>query len=193
MAHPLGGVRAAQVHVEAAVWPAEVGSEAEVAALLASVRERFGGLDVVFNHAACDRADEPHEGYTPFDELSLDAWRRTIDGGLAGAFVVAREAFRLMRAQSPQGGRIINAITTASSSGSAAHAAAIRAMSGLTHSVFVEGRGFRIACCQVDCTRFDASCEPAEGAEAREVADAVSYLAGLPPTANAVVQQLAVN
>src|SRR5436190_10594467 len=87
---------------EAVVIPADVTDEQAVDALFASVRERFGRLDLLFNNAGIAAPA------TPIEDLALDTWRSVVDANLTGAFLMTRGAFRLMKAQDPRGGRIIN-------------------------------------------------------------------------------------
>jgi NAD(P)-dependent dehydrogenase (short-subunit alcohol dehydrogenase family) len=157
---------------------------------------RFGRLDVLFNNAGT--AAPP----TPTDELSVDVWRRVIDTNLTGAFLCAQAAFRAMKAQSPQGGRIINNGSIASVTprpNLAAYTASKHAVTGLTKTLSLEGRRFNIACGQIDIgnvltdlgipmssgtLQADFSLKPEPTFDVKHVADAVLYMAGLPLEAN---------
>ncbi len=135
-------------------------------------------------------------------DLSIETWREMVDINLNGAFYVAREAFRAMRAQDPQGGRIINngSISAhAPRAQSAAYTATKHAISGLTKSISLDGRPFRIACGQIDigntasamtaamstgALQADGSTRPEPTFDVRHVVDAVRYMANLPLEAN---------
>ena len=97
------------------VVPTDVTDEAAVAAMVQRTTQHFGRLDVVFNNAGT--AAPP----APIDELPVDGWRRVIDTNLTGVFLVAQAAFRAMKAQNPQGGRIINNGSIAVGDAAAAH------------------------------------------------------------------------
>ena len=127
--------------------PCDVTDEGQVEAAFAAVRQRWGRLDVVFNNAG---AGLP--GTSPAD-ISLADWRRVLSVNLDGAFLVAREAFRLMRDQDPQGGRIVNNGSISAHVprwGSAAYAASKHGVLGLTRALSLDGRAHNIACCQID-------------------------------------------
>ncbi len=126
---------------------ADVGDEASVAALFAQVRQRFGRLDLLFNNAGIFLP-----GALP-DELGADAWRRAVDTNLNGAFFCLSQAFALMRAQQPQGGRIINNGSISAHAprpGSIAYTTTKHAITGLTRAAALDGRGFDIAVGQID-------------------------------------------
>jgi NAD(P)-dependent dehydrogenase (short-subunit alcohol dehydrogenase family) len=175
---------------------ADVTDPASVASLFAAAVKRFGRLDVLFNNAGA--AAPP----TPSDELPTDVWRRVIDTNLSGAFYCAQAAFRVMRAQTPQGGRIINNGSIASVTPRpymAAYTASKHAVTGLTKSLSLEGRLYNIACGQIDIgnvltnlgipmssgtLQADFSLKPEPTFDVKHVADAVLYMAGLPLNAN---------
>lgn len=175
---------------------ADVTDEASVAALLARTVERFGRLDVLFNNAGM--AAPP----APLDDMPSQLWRQVIDTNLTGAFLCAQAAFRQMRAQDPQGGRIINNGSIASMTPRphmVAYTASKHAITGLTKSLSLEGRRFNIACGQIDIgnvqtdlgiamssgtLQADFSCRPEPTFDVQHVAEAVLYMAGLPLTAN---------
>ncbi len=174
----------------------DVTDEAAVRNLFAETVSRFGHLDVLFNNAGM--AAPP----TPVDELAPELWRRVVDTNLTGAFLCAQAAFRTMRAQDPQGGRIINNGSIASVTPRphmAAYTASKHAISGLTKSLSLEGRRFNIACGQIDIgnvqtdlgismssgtLQADFSLRPEPTFDVRHVAEAVLYMAGLPLSAN---------
>ena len=125
----------------------DVTSEASVASLFAAIRERFGRLDLLFNNAGISLPSSPP------DELSAAAWRNAVDTNLNGAFFCLREAFKQMRSQSPQGGRIINNGSVSAHAprpGSIAYTATKHAISGLTRAAALDGRPFDIAVGQID-------------------------------------------
>jgi NAD(P)-dependent dehydrogenase (short-subunit alcohol dehydrogenase family) len=157
---------------------------------------RFGRLDVLFNNAG---ATAPP---TPTEDLAPEVWRRIIDTNLTGAFLCAQAAFRAMKAQQPQGGRIINNGSIASETprpNLAAYTASKHAVTGLTKSLSLEGRRYNIACGQIDIgnvltslgipmssgtLQADFSLKPEPTFDVKHVADAVLYMAQLPLEAN---------
>jgi NAD(P)-dependent dehydrogenase (short-subunit alcohol dehydrogenase family) len=175
---------------------ADVTDPAAVAGLFDAAVSQYGRLDVLFNNAGT--AAPP----TPSDELAPEVWRRVIDTNLSGAFYCAQAAFRVMRAQSPQGGRIINNGSIASVTPRpylAAYTASKHAITGLTKSFSLEGRRYNIACGQIDIgnvltnlgipmssgtLQADFSLKPEPTFDVKHVADAVLYMAGLPLDAN---------
>ncbi len=139
---------AAVEHAERAIaMPADLTQEDAVRALFDTVQQRFGRLDLLFNNAGMSLPfARPHE-------LSGEDWRRMVDINLNGAFYCLSHAFRLMQAQSPQGGRIINNGSISSQvprPGSIAYAATKHAISGLTKAAALDGRAFGIAVGQID-------------------------------------------
>ncbi len=185
---------------EAADWAmpvsADVSRAADVERLFEGARAQFGRLDLLFNNAGT--------GAPPvaLEDLSLEAWQRVVDVNLTGAFLCTQAAFRLMKAQDPRGGRIINNGSISAHAPrprSVAYTATKHAITGLTRSTSLDGRGYDIACGQIDIgnagtemTRVMARGVPqADGSLAAEpvmdvqaVADAVLYMAGLPLEAN---------
>ncbi len=125
----------------------DVGNEAAVAALFEQLHARFGRLDLLFNNAGVSpRATTP-------DELSGQEWRDAVDTNLHGMFYCLSQAFRMMRAQQPQGGRIINNGSISAHAprpGSIAYTATKHAVSGLTKTASLDGRPFDIAVGQID-------------------------------------------
>jgi len=118
-----------------------------VAALFAEVDERFGRLDVLFNNAGTGAPA------VPMEELPVEEWHRVIETNLTGAFLCTREAFRLMKRQSPRGGRIVNNGSLSAHSPrpmSAPYTAAKHAITGLTKATALDGRPFDIVCGQID-------------------------------------------
>jgi NAD(P)-dependent dehydrogenase (short-subunit alcohol dehydrogenase family) len=174
----------------------DVTDASAVAAMVDQTVASFGRLDVLFNNAGT--AAPP----TPTDELAPEVWRRVIDTNLTGAFLCAQAAFRVMKSQAPQGGRIINNGSIASETprpNMAAYTASKHAVTGLTKSLSLEGRRYSIACGQIDIgnvqtnlgipmssgtLQADFSLKPEPTFDVKHVADAVLYMANLPLDAN---------
>ena len=182
---------------DAVAIPADVRDPAAVAALFAEIADRFGRLDLLFNNAGVTAPA------VPLEELELDAWRAVIDTILTGAFLCTQHAFRLMKSQTPLGGRIINNGSISAYVPrplSAAYTAAKHGVTGLTRSTSLDGRGYDIACGQIDignaATELTEPMETtgalqADGTTRQEptidvdhVARAVVYMATLPLDAN---------
>ena len=127
--------------------PCDVTDWAAVQAAFAAHVERFGRLDAIFNNAGAGTPPQT------IDEMDVDAWRTVVDVNLNGAFYCAKAAFSQMRAQDPQGGRIINNGSISAHvprPGSAPYTATKHAMTGLTRSISLDGRPYDIACGQID-------------------------------------------
>ena len=175
---------------------ADVSDPGDVARFFDEARARLGTIGVVFNNAG---AFAPA---TNFGDIDIDAWRSMVDVNLNGAFYTAREAFRTMRGQSPQGGRIINNGSISAHTprpGAAAYTATKHAITGLTKAISLDGRAFNIACGQIDIGNtatdmtagMSAGSLQADGTKRAEptfnvqhVVDALLYMAGLPLEAN---------
>jgi NAD(P)-dependent dehydrogenase (short-subunit alcohol dehydrogenase family) len=176
--------------------PTDVGDAAAVRALFATVRERFGRLDVLFNNAGVNAPG------IPLEELAVEQWRHVVDINLTGVFLCTQEAFRLMKDQQPRGGRIINNGSISAHAprpNSAPYTATKHAITGLTKSTALDGRKYDIACSQIDignaltemAARMAEGVPQADGRIAVEplmdvqhVADAVLFMANLPLDAN---------
>lgn len=176
--------------------PADVCDPASVQALFDATVARHGRLDVLFNNAGSSAPP------TPLEDLPLDAWKRVIDTNLTGMFLCTQAAFRIMKAQDPRGGRIINNGSIASETprpNMAAYTASKHAVTGLTKSTSLEGRRHDIACGQIDIgnvqtdlgipmssgtLQADYSIKPEPTFDVKHVAEAVLYMAGLPLDAN---------
>jgi NAD(P)-dependent dehydrogenase (short-subunit alcohol dehydrogenase family) len=176
--------------------PTDVTDPASVAALFDQTHSAFGRLDLLFNNAG---AGAPP---VPLEDLDVGRWRQVIDVNLTGAFLCTQAAFRIMKSQSPRGGRIINNGSLSAHSprpNSAPYTAAKHAITGLTKSTALDGRKYGITCGQIDIgnaetemtARMKAGVPQANGTTAVEptmdvqnVARAVVYMAGLAPDAN---------
>jgi NAD(P)-dependent dehydrogenase (short-subunit alcohol dehydrogenase family) len=174
----------------------DVSQPDSVRALFARVTEAFGRLDVLFNNAGVGGAA------VAFEDLSYEQWNTVVSINLSGAFLCAQQAFRIMKSQTPRGGRIINNGSLSAyvpRPNSAPYSATKHAITGLTKSISLDGRKYDIACGQIDignaATRLTERMEDgvlqANGTTAVEpridsqlVADAVVYMAGLPLEAN---------
>jgi NAD(P)-dependent dehydrogenase (short-subunit alcohol dehydrogenase family) len=178
------------------IVPTDVGDEAAVEALFGRIEADFGRLDLLFNNAGTGVPP------VPIDELSPAQWNRVVSVNLTGAFLCARGAFRLMKAQSPGGGRIINNGSISAHAPrpfSAPYTATKHAITGLTKALALDGRSHDIAVGQIDIgnaetpltARMSAGVPQADGTlaaepviDVRHVVDAVRYMAGLPLDAN---------
>ncbi|MEU5024896.1 SDR family oxidoreductase [Streptomyces milbemycinicus] len=177
--------------------PTDVTRPEQIDALFAAVRDRFGRLDLLFNNAG---SFGPRN--VPLDELRHEDWQAVVDTNLTGAFLCAQAAFRLMRGQDPQGGRIINNGSVSAHAPrprSVAYTATKHALTGLTKSLSLDGRPYGIACGQIDIgnaatemtERMRAGVPQANGETAVEpvmdvadVARTVRHMASLPLEAN---------
>ena len=134
-------------HDNALVLECDVTEEAAVEAAFGRAMGAWGHLDVLFNNAGVSLFS------STIDEIDVAAWRELIDINLTGSFICAKTAFAIMRAQNPQGGRIINNGSVSAYVprwGSAAYTASKHAITGLTRSISLDGRAFGIACGQID-------------------------------------------
>ena len=125
----------------------DVTDPGSVEALFERIRAEFGRLDVVFNNAGTN-IPAALSG-----DVSWEGWRKVLSVNLDGAFLIAAAAFRMMRAQTPQGGRIINNGSISAHApryGSLPYTASKHAITGITKSISLDGRAFDIACCQID-------------------------------------------
>lgn len=174
----------------------DVGDPDAVRAFFDAVVGRFGRLDLLFNNAGSGAPS------IPFEELTHAQWTSVVDANLTGTFLCMQQAFRIMKAQAPRGGRIINNGSISADTPrphSLPYTATKHAVSGLTKSGALDGRAFDIAVGQIDIgnaatdmtQRMRAGVLQAHGAIAVEpvmdvanVADAVLFMAGLPLSAN---------
>ena len=176
--------------------PSDVTDPDSVRALFTRTRDAFGRLDVLFNNAGISGPG------VPLEELAIERWRKIVDTNLTGAFLCTQQAFALMKAQDPRGGRIINNGSISAQvprPRSAPYTATKHAITGLTKSTSLDGRPFDIACGQIDIgnastemvARMSTGVPQANGEVAiepvmdvRHVARAVLYMASLPLDAN---------
>ncbi len=174
----------------------DVGDPASVRALFEGIQKAHSRIDLLVNNAGLSAP-----GF-PLDELDVEDWNRVVSANLTGAFLCTQQAFRIMKAQSPRGGRIINngsISATTPRPNSAPYTATKHAITGLTKSCALDGRAFDIACGQIDIGnaatdmtgRMRAGIIQPNGETMVEptidpklVADAVVYMAGLPLDAN---------
>ncbi|KZB80009.1 SDR family oxidoreductase [Amycolatopsis regifaucium] len=175
--------------------PTDVADPDSVAALFETVRAEWGRLDLLVNNAGVSVSGT-------VDELSFADWKRAVDTNLTGMFLCARQAVRLMKAQDPRGGRIVNNGSISAHAprpASVAYTATKHAVTGLTKSISLDGRAWNVACGQIDIgnaatemtlrmadgiPQADGSVKAEPTFDARHVADAVLYMAGLPLDAN---------
>ncbi|OED39605.1 3-oxoacyl-ACP reductase [Chromatiales bacterium (ex Bugula neritina AB1)] len=132
---------------DALACPADLTDSSAVDTLFENITSKFGQLDVVFNNAGNNVAAKP------IGDISVEDWKKVVDVNLTGAFLIARGAFNVMRAQTPQGGRIINNGSISAQvprPGSAPYTSTKHAITGLTRTVSLDGRPFNIACGQID-------------------------------------------
>ena len=145
---PLDAVAAeAPSGCETLVVPTDVADEASVKALFAVIKERFGRLDLLFNNAGIGAPA------VPMEEITVEQWKAVVDINLTGSFLCAQEAIRMMKAQAPKGGRIINNGSISAHAprpNSAPYTATKHAITGLTRSISLDGRIHDIACGQID-------------------------------------------
>jgi NAD(P)-dependent dehydrogenase (short-subunit alcohol dehydrogenase family) len=177
---------------------ADMTNPGSIAALFAKVMETYGRLDVLFNNAGM--------GAPPvnFEDLSLEQWQAVVNTNLTGPFLCTQHAFRIMKDQTPRGGRIINNGSISAHAPrpfSAAYTSTKHAITGLTKASNLDGRAYDIAVGQVDIGNAatpmtdrmvngpgvmqpDGSMKHEPRMDAKAVGDAVAYMAGLPLDAN---------
>lgn len=178
------------------IHPADVSQPEQVKQLFEACEQAYGRLDLLFNNAGRGARA------VPMEELAFEEWQAVVDVNLTGSFLCTQQAFRLMKKQRPQGGRIINngsISATAPRPFSAPYTATKHAITGLTKSTSLDGRGFNIACGQLDIgnaatdmtERMTEGVPQADGSikieprmNVEHVADALLYMANLPLNAN---------
>ena len=174
----------------------DVSKPESVAALFVKVKEVFGRIDVLFNNAGVSGIG------TGFEDIAFDTWQNIVNINLTGSFLCAQGAFKLMKEQVPQGGRIINNGSISAHAprpNSAPYTSTKHAITGLTKSISLDGRKYNIACGQIDignamtelAARMAKGVPQANGEiaiepmmDANEVADAVVHMAALPLSTN---------
>lgn len=170
----------------------DVTSRDSVRNLFARTRETFGRLDLLFNNAGISGQE------VPVEDMPFEVWQSVIDTNLTGMFLCIQEAVRIMKNQTPRGGRIINNGSISAQvprRNSIAYTAAKHAVTGLTKSIALDARDFDIACCQIDVGRIEseiggspsgASANPSSipKLDTRLAAQAVLQMANLPIEAN---------
>jgi NAD(P)-dependent dehydrogenase (short-subunit alcohol dehydrogenase family) len=176
---------------------ADVSDAASVAALFDAVHSRFGRLDFLFNNAG-----QFGPRNVRLEDLEVEQWREVVDTNLTGMFLCTREAFRLMKAQQPQGGRIVNNGSISAHAprpDSVAYTSTKHAVTGLTKSASLDGRRYNIAVGQIDIgnaatdmtqrmgagtAQADGSIKPEPRMDVKHVADAIVQMANLPLDTN---------
>lgn len=181
---------------EQLVVPTDVADQASVGSLFEAIRAAYGRIDLLFNNAGTS-APPVH-----FEDLTFEEWKRVVDVNLHGAFLCAQGAMRLMKEQTPGGGRIINNGSLAAHAprpDGAPYATTKHAITGLTRSLALDGRRIGVTCGQIDIgnaatpmtERMRAGIPQPDGSVRAEptmnvddVARAVVYMASLPPDTN---------
>jgi len=176
---------------------ADVSEPESVRALFSRIEEAFGRIDVLFNNAG--RSAPP----IPMEDLTFEQWNSVVGANLTGAFLCAQEAIRMMKAQDPKGGRIINNGSIAAYTPrpfSAPYTATKHGILGLTKCISLDGRADNIACSQIDIGNAatpmsepmaagilqpNGTTTPEDRLDLKHVVDAVLYMANLPLEANA--------
>ncbi|AQQ30478.1 SDR family oxidoreductase [Burkholderia orbicola] len=181
---------------DAQVFPVDVTDETSVDRAFAQIAQRFGRLDVLFNNAGRNAP------VVSLDEYELDVWNRVVATNLTGVFLCARAAWRLMKTQTPQGGRIINNGSISAHAprpDTIAYTATKHAVTGITKSLALDGRRYNIACGQIDIgnaataltermtqgvPQADGSLAPEARMDVAHVANAIVQMANLPLDTN---------
>jgi len=178
------------------VVPTDVGDPDSVRSLFAQVRSKFGRLDLLFNNAGMGAPA------VPMEDLTYEQWKSVVDANLTGSFLCAQEAIRIMKDQTPRGGRIINNGSISAHAprpNSTPYTATKHAITGLTKCISLDGRKHDIACGQIDIgnaatemtdrmtkgvAQADGSVKVEPRMDVAHVASAVLYMAGLPLDTN---------
>ncbi|WP_027780894.1 MULTISPECIES: SDR family oxidoreductase [Burkholderia] len=181
---------------DAQVFPADVTDEASVDHAFARIAQQFGRLDVLFNNAGRNAP------VVSLDEYELDVWNSVVATNLTGVFLCARAAWRLMKTQTPQGGRIINNGSISAHAprpDTIAYTATKHAVTGITKSLALDGRRYNIACGQIDIgnaatsltermtqgvPQADGTLAPEARMDVAHVANAIVQMANLPLDTN---------
>jgi NAD(P)-dependent dehydrogenase (short-subunit alcohol dehydrogenase family) len=192
----LDAVAKAAAPAQALAVATDVSDDAAVQNLFGKIKERFGRLDLLFNNAGTFGRN------ALLEELSYADWKAVVDANLNGAFLCTREAFKIMKDQDPQGGRIINNGSISAHvprPNSIASTSTKHAITGMTRSTSLDGRKYNIACGQIDIgnaatemtakmsggvPQADGSIKPEPKMDAAHVADTIVHMASLPLDAN---------
>ena len=176
--------------------PTDIGDPEAVRALFAATKERFGRLDVLFNNAGIGGPP------VPLEDIPYEDWMAVVSVNLTGMFLCTQEAFRMMKAQTPMGGRIINNGSVSADRprpNSAPYTSTKHAVTGLTKSTSLDGRKYDIACGQLDIgnaltemtgrmgegvPQADGSIAPEPTMDVQNIGRAILYMANLPLDAN---------
>jgi NAD(P)-dependent dehydrogenase (short-subunit alcohol dehydrogenase family) len=184
------------VGAKALVVVTDIGNPGQVKALFAAVKEAFGRLDFLFNNAGTGAPP------VPLEDLPFEQWKKVVDANLTGSFLCAQEAIKIMKAQTPRGGRIVNNGSISAHAPrpySVAYTSTKHAITGLTKSISLDCRQYDIACGQIDIG--NAATEMTERMtkgvlqpngetmveprmDVQHVASAVAYMASLPLDSN---------
>ncbi len=175
--------------------PTDVAEPEQIAALFGKAKETFGRLDLLFNNAGIGAPG-------PAEDLDLAKWKQVVDVNLTGCFLCAQHAIRIMKEQSPKGGRIINNGSISAHSprpASIAYVATKHAITGLTKSLNLDGRKHDIACGQIDIgnaetplasrmangvPQADGSIRPEPLMDVEHIGQAILHMASLPLESN---------
>ena len=175
---------------------ADMTDPGSIAALFAKVMQTYGRLDVLFNNAGMGAPP------VPFEDLSLAQWQAVVNTNLTGPFLCTQHAFRIMKDQTPRGGRIINNGSISAHAPrprSAPYTSTKHAVTGLTKATALDGRGYDIACGQIDIgnaltelaarmaqgvPQADLSVKPEPLMDVEHIGSSVAYMASLPLDAN---------
>jgi NAD(P)-dependent dehydrogenase (short-subunit alcohol dehydrogenase family) len=189
-------VAESDVGTRALAIPTDVSDPGSVKALFAKTKNVFGRVDLLFNNAGINVPA------TPIEELTVEQWKSVVDINLTGVFLCTQEAVRVMKSQTPQGGRIINNGSISAHAprpNTAPYTTTKHAITGLTKSTSLDGRKYDIACGQIDIgnAMTDLAAKMANGVpqangtiaveplmDVSHVANAVLYMASLPLDAN---------
>ena len=182
--------------IRSRVVPTDITDPVSVTGLFERARQEYGRVDVLFNNAGISAPG------APLEDITVEQWRAVVDTNLTGAFLCTQAAFRIMKAQSPRGGRIINNGSISAHvprPNSAPYTATKHAITGLTRSTALDGRAYGIACGQIDIgnaatemtlrmaegvLQADGQIRPEPRMNVDDVARAVVYMATLPLEAN---------
>src|SRR5271154_1821011 len=188
----------AQTPGEALPVPADIADPASIKALFAKTREAYGRLDLLFNNAGIGAPA------MPIEDIPFDKWQAVVATNFTGVFLCTQEAIRMMKAQAPRGGRIINNGSISAHvprPGSAPYTATKHAITGLTRTIALDGRRYDIACGQINIgnaatpltarmaggvPQADGTLKPEPTMDVDNVSRTIVYMAGLKPDANAL-------